>query len=453
MLNGKKNGIEKVYSHGRVLFTIPYTNGEINGIQKKYYQHDGKDIIMETPYVNNKRNGLQKAFYVMSGRIICETQFVDDKENGIEKVYRESRKLLMVYQYTNGKKNGIAKGYHENGNLMSEIPYTNNMKHGIVKHYYPNGQLEEELAYVNDVLNGVGKNYYENGTLKEECTYKNGWRFLQKAYYENGNLKEEIVYTDDRHFSKTAYYESGKLKIKNIQKDSSHWYFESGKIMKINYVNQSLERMSLEYNENGKLISETTYIDHGDYSTPSVKKYNENGNVILYDRGGLMLIDNHNYKKDTVISFGHKIDKLLRTELRSKNRIKKLAIQNFGSDYDTTWAREGQYKYAKNGIEIIPNYGEKFDFMEIDLLTRNSKEVINSYPIQKLTAQDVITLFGKPYQINPGDRGLDYFIYLTGKTKIIFSFYFVNDGCNKTPYCNEMVEKINIYYNKNGANL
>lgn len=165
-----------------------------------------------------------------------------------------------------------------------------------------------------------------------------------------------------------------------------------------------------------------------------------------------MLIDNHNYK-NSVVSFGNKIDKVLRTEKRSKNKIKKMVVQNFGEQYDTTWADEGQYKYTKHGIDIIPRYSEKLDFMEIDLFTRNSKELINGYPIQKLTAQDVIGLLGKPYQINQADRGLDIFIYLIGKTKIIFSFYFGNYDCKKSPYCNEMVEKINIYYNKNGANL
>jgi hypothetical protein len=172
----------------------------------------------------------------------------------------------------------------------------------------------------------------------------------------------------------------------------------------------------------------------------------------IYNRRGTILIDNHNYK-DTVVSFGREIDKILMTEERSKNKIKKLVIKNFGVDYDTNWAKEGQYKYAKYGINIIPDYSEKLDFMEIDLITRNSKEAMNGYLLQKLTAQDVIRLLGKPFQISPGDCGLDDLIYLTGKTKIIFSFYFTTDDCNKKPFCNEMVEKIYIYYNKNGAKL
>lgn len=67
------------------------------------------------------------------------------------------------------------------------------------------------------------------------------------------------------------------------------------------------------------------------------------------------------------------------TEKRSKTNIKHLAIKHLGAEYDTTWGEEEQNKYAKHGIDILPDYGAKFDFIKIDLFTRNSKEIINGY--------------------------------------------------------------------------
>jgi hypothetical protein len=114
--DGKPTGIVRCYyMNGNIFKETPYIDGQINGVQKGYYEYYniGK-IGWETPYVNNKKNGLQKDYYY-NGQIESETPYTDDKINGTQKLYYENGKIKSQTTYIMGNPKGQQK-YDENGN-------------------------------------------------------------------------------------------------------------------------------------------------------------------------------------------------------------------------------------------------------------------------------------------------------------------------------------------------
>ena len=92
--------------------------------------------------------------------------------------------------------------------------------------------------------------------------------------------------------------------------------------------------------------------------------------------------------------------------------------------------------------------------MEIHLSNQNSKELINNYPVNKLTGYEVVRLLGKPYQIFTGDCGPDALVYIKEKIKVYFYFnYHESCNCYRKRPCDLRVETIEIFYNKKGAEL
>jgi hypothetical protein len=90
--------------------------------------------------------------------------------------------------------------------------------------------------------------------------------------------------------------------------------------------------------------------------------------------------------------------------------------------------------------------------MEVDLFPKYSKATLSGIPINMLNDQEVIRLLCKPSAIFEWDCGLADLLYLRGNLKIVFDFEW-SFNCSAKPPCNATVEKIVIYYYKNGAEL
>ena len=86
-----------------------------------------------------------------------EIPFKNGKINGIAKRYYESGALEGEHPHINGKENGIAKVYYESGALEGEHPYINDKMNGVVKIYYENGKLAGTSTYKNNKLIGYVK--------------------------------------------------------------------------------------------------------------------------------------------------------------------------------------------------------------------------------------------------------------------------------------------------------
>ncbi len=90
----------------------------------------------------------------------------------------------------------------------------------VKKEYYPDGQLKSVLNYKKGKLEGIALYYYQSGNLKERVNYRRGKRErVGTTYYESGKLKEEITYVDGKRESIKLYDENGKLISESTDKD------------------------------------------------------------------------------------------------------------------------------------------------------------------------------------------------------------------------------------------
>lgn len=143
------------YTSGNLKEEIPYKNGKVDGIVKKYSDGKNTKLYEEIPL---KKVNINDDFILQR-----ETPFVEDKR---KEYITKNEKLEEENSYKNDKQEGV---------LISQTPYLEGKKHGIEQRYHrKNGKLIRELSYKNDVLEGVGKWYYdENGKVLWEVPYKN----------------------------------------------------------------------------------------------------------------------------------------------------------------------------------------------------------------------------------------------------------------------------------------
>ena len=89
----------------------PYLDGKINGVDKVYAGPN--KLVQLISYKNGLRNKVSK-FYYDSGEFSGEIPYVDGKKDGVAKWYYKSGKLQKEYVYKNNK---IIEGitYTENG--------------------------------------------------------------------------------------------------------------------------------------------------------------------------------------------------------------------------------------------------------------------------------------------------------------------------------------------------
>ena len=85
------------YTDGTPKSEIPYIQGQVNGIMKKY-DRMGK-LSEEIPYQNNKKEGIAK-YYDEKGSLISQMVYLDDEPNGDMYIY-DSLKKIPLYRLKN----------------------------------------------------------------------------------------------------------------------------------------------------------------------------------------------------------------------------------------------------------------------------------------------------------------------------------------------------------------
>lgn len=239
---GKPYGIQRQYADGKLFGVTPYSNGEINGVEK--YYNDNGTIWSERTYSNGKLNGWCREYYE-SGQIKWEFYCVMGKNRKGFKQYYPNGKV----QSESDSSTGITKEYDEKGELTRKIIYNyTDSAHNVEKDYDSNGVLICETPYINDEINGVQKEYYENGKIKSEITYTyNLYNGIERDYYEDGVLWKEFNNVFNQNIEINGiykkYHEDGKLAIQAI--------YKHGKMKQIKYYD---DKTGKAFNENGNEI-------------------------------------------------------------------------------------------------------------------------------------------------------------------------------------------------------
>jgi uncharacterized protein len=264
LLAGKGVGIYKLYStNGNIKELGSYSVGELDGEIKAYTPYGAVD---EVHYF---KNGLHEGKY---------------------EEYYPNGKLKFNSFYTAGKLSGAYQSYHPDGKLYIDGKVKDNLKEGLFTVYFRDGKVQLKKSYLLDQESGSFTKYYNNGKLNQEGTFKNQKQVGPwKLYFLNGQLDEITTYNEDgnetgiqQYFDVDGklYYEAelkngrliqfkyfdkgGKLvaETKLKPKQEVKFYFSDGAPRWVgNLENGKRNGLWKEYDRNGLILAEYTYID------------------------------------------------------------------------------------------------------------------------------------------------------------------------------------------------
>ena len=90
------------YTSGNLKKEIPYKNGKVDGIVKKYSDDKDTKLDEEIPYKNGEANGMGKYYYT-SGKMLWEVPYKNSQKEGEGKIYEDSGKLLASITWQDNK--------------------------------------------------------------------------------------------------------------------------------------------------------------------------------------------------------------------------------------------------------------------------------------------------------------------------------------------------------------
>lgn len=227
--------------------------------------------------------------------------------NGYNILYYPNGKVLSEGFLKNGKPEGYWKTYYTTGIIKSEGNRKNYLLDSLWIFYNSTGDTTIKINYLMGRRNGYYYEYVTDrsrpefiGTIKSKELYVNDIKEGRSFYfYNNGQIWEIVSYKNDKKSGESVEYdEDGRIiTLKQYNKGS---LVERRKINRYNEKNQK-DGVWLEFYEGTKVEKEVNYKDglfHGYY-----KEYNENGILtltLLYDNGILVKNEN-NVDKEIVV--------------------------------------------------------------------------------------------------------------------------------------------------------
>ena len=207
-LKNGKGFIKQYYNSGdKIKYECEYSNGELNGKGKEYYDDYNNNLKFEGEFLNGKKwNGFlfiaHKVYEIKKGKeVIYDIDHIDDIEgfikyrnvvlDGKKREYDFNKNLEFEGNYSNGKRNGKGIEYYDNGNVRFEGEFLDNRKNGYGKEYDGRGLLIFEGEYLCDQKR-KGKEYV-NGVFEFEGDFLFDKKFNGKGYDEYGNVVYELI--------------------------------------------------------------------------------------------------------------------------------------------------------------------------------------------------------------------------------------------------------------------
>lgn len=267
------------YPDGKIKKRVPFVNGIEDGMAYEYDQ-DGiiitlieykKGFIVNRDKINRKdRNNLKQGKWVYfydSGRIRMEGVYRDDMKNGYFKQYDREGNLVVVEKY-------IDDNLQENVAELVELDVRTD--------YYPSGKIKTVASYKDGVPEGIRREYSEDGRILMAYTFRDGQITGQgimteqgikqgpwKEYYSDGKLKAEGDYSEGKKVGGWKYYypdgtleQEGYYNAEGLLDALWKWYYPSGTLLREEqYLNGLADGSSVEYDENGKIVTSGEYIE------------------------------------------------------------------------------------------------------------------------------------------------------------------------------------------------
>ena len=179
-------------------FQNPHKIVKIGNIEKEYDEKN--NLIRESEYLNGKKNGLEKIY--TNNRLHFEKTYLDGKRDGFHKIYWKNGQINILTQWKNNQIIGIVKEYYTDGKLYATKPYKNGLINGVVKYFYKNGSLQSERYFKDSQKEGIVKIYNENEQIIKISKYQKNERigdWKEFEYDKNGKMIKECLYKKPHH--------------------------------------------------------------------------------------------------------------------------------------------------------------------------------------------------------------------------------------------------------------
>ncbi len=300
--NDKKNGIRRSYMENEIV-EENFAN-DIKQGNTLYFYPDG-NLRMKVPFVNGIEDGMAYE-YDHDGTIITMIEYKRGFIVNRDRINRRDRNNLKqgrwVYFYDNGyirmegayrddMKNGYFKQYDRNGNLVVVEKYIDDtlqenvaelVELDVRTDYYPSGKIKTVASFKDGVPEGIRREYSEDGRILMAFTFREGKMTGQgimteegikqgpwKEYYYDGQLKAEGKYDKGKKVGGWKYYypdgtleQEGYYNTEGLTEGLWKWYYPSGLLHREeNYLNGSADGLSLEYDENGSIVTSGEFIE------------------------------------------------------------------------------------------------------------------------------------------------------------------------------------------------
>lgn len=193
---GKQNGLFQMYTEDGILVdNANFKNGERDGLTEQYYSATGK-LRIAANFKNGVLDGKYKAYYP-NGVLQGEVFYTNGEMNGEIKEYYENGNLRLVGNYKKSLENGEWKFYLEKGNLQSIVNYKDGEMNGLKEDYYDNGKVWTRSEFKNNIQEGIYEVYYKDGTPQLKAKIKDGKIIEEQRFNRDGTIYDE---DDDKVF-------------------------------------------------------------------------------------------------------------------------------------------------------------------------------------------------------------------------------------------------------------
>lgn len=328
-----KQGLQRnFYKTGKTKSVVPYVKGKPDGTAYEYSTDSlitaitiyKGGILQSFEKINqkdatNKKQGIWKEFYD-NLELKKEMKFNDDSLDGYVMEYDKKGSLTSTKKFNNGKRIlkapeianvEVYRDVFDDGTLKYEGVYSDGVPIGSHYKYKQKYQCDSSIFLRDDtsrVAVYVNRLVCRNVPVPDSCIEYFDGTVVAKGkvdsvrnrigiwteYHHTGEFKGKGLYKDGNRTGEWEFfYASGKLEQKGKYDKKGRtqgawkWFYENGALMREElYVNGKREGQLTDYNEQGKIIIQGTFVDNvmegtWVYETP---EYKEIGNYLNGER-------------------------------------------------------------------------------------------------------------------------------------------------------------------------
>lgn len=296
---GRKQGPwSKAWPNGQIRYTGQFKDDRAVG-EFRHFSNQGKLESLQV-YAPDGRSS-RAVHYYPSGQVLAKGNYVGQDKDSTWTYFSTDGSIRKTEEYSVGELNGSVVSYYGNGmeaeldtwrkgvqhgpskswfdsgKLKSEANYVDGHPEGRMVFYFPSGAKEIEGMLVNGDRDGEWVYFNDDGSIQLRVLYAKGAVVKERKenglfteYYDDEQVKSEVRYKRGRREGKfTEWHDNGRWVMKPVKSDPmtgapadmERLLEGQTKAREGTYVNDLLEGEVKEFDEQGKLVRTTRFVE------------------------------------------------------------------------------------------------------------------------------------------------------------------------------------------------